>query len=217
MVWSLGLRGLQDYAYPNCLPDDAGPQGCGAIISAAVANQTRILTEVTGKKTDELDFKFNLWTEALRLYEKGLLKLPPQTRLVMSDSGAGFIHGNPETFAAADGVYYHVKMLNVGGGQITEFVPPSRIFEQMSKFIRSSYRASTTHPLTNLLTHPPTYTPPTFPSIHPPTHPPIHPSIHPCIHPSSSRQVVQWTCCGLARFSNRLVYVLVSTGGEGCC
>jgi hypothetical protein len=57
--------------------------------------------------------------EALGLYEKGLLKLPPQTSLMMSDSGAGFIHGNPDTFAAADGVYYHVQMLNGNGGQVS--------------------------------------------------------------------------------------------------
>ena len=40
----------------------------------------------------------------------------------MSDSGAGFIHGDAATFAHADGVYYHVQMLNGAGGQITEFV-----------------------------------------------------------------------------------------------
>ena len=62
---------------------------------------------------------------AFQRYQKGLLKLPPQTSLVMSDEGAGFIRGDPETFANADGVYYHVQMLNGDGGQITEFVPPS--------------------------------------------------------------------------------------------
>ena len=38
-----------------------------------------------------LQFKFNLWVEALPLYEKGLLRLPPQTSLIMSDSGAGTV------------------------------------------------------------------------------------------------------------------------------
>jgi len=57
------------------------------------------------------------------------------TSIYRSDSGAGFIRGDAETFAHADGVYYHVQMLNGDGGQITEFVPPSRIFEQLSHFL----------------------------------------------------------------------------------
>eukprot|EP00039_Didymoeca_costata_P025343 m.13034 g.13034 ORF g.13034 m.13034 type:complete len:885 (+) comp4775_c0_seq1:181-2835(+) len=136
MIWSIGLRGLNDYAYPNCLPDDAGPMGCGTIISQAVANQTALLVNITGVPIEKLSFKFNLWSEALAMYQKGLLKLPPQTKLIVSDSGAGFIRGDDETFAHADGVYYHVQMLDGHGGQITEFVPPSRIFEQLSFFKR---------------------------------------------------------------------------------
>ena len=100
MIWSLGLRGLNDYAYPGC----NGPADCGAVISEAVSNQTALLQEVLGKDVRDLDFKFNLWVEALPLYEKGLLQLPPQTSLVMSDSGAGYIRGDADTFAHADGV-----------------------------------------------------------------------------------------------------------------
>ena len=101
MIWSLGLRGLNDYAYPGC----DGPADCGAVISEAVSNQTALLQEVLGKDVSDLKFKFNLWVEALPLYEKGLLQLPPQTSLVMSDEGAGFIRGDADTFAHADGVY----------------------------------------------------------------------------------------------------------------
>jgi hypothetical protein len=61
---------------------------------------------VAGTPVEQLDFKFNLWVEALPLYQKGLLKLPPQTSLIMSDSGAGFIQGDAETFAHADGVLF---------------------------------------------------------------------------------------------------------------
>ena len=86
-IWSLGLRGLNDYAYPGC----EGPADCGSVISEAVGNQTQLLQEVLGKDVSELDFKFNLWVEALGMYEKGDLHLPEQTSLVMSDSGAGFI------------------------------------------------------------------------------------------------------------------------------
>ena len=145
MIWSVGLRGLNDYAYPNCISrgeGSDGPMGCGEIISQAVGNQTQLLSAATGKDISELDFKFNLWVEALPLYQSGQLKLPPQTSLVMSDSGAGYIHGNAATYAAADGVYYHVQMLNGAGGQLTEFVPPSRIFEQLSSFVRQARSTS---------------------------------------------------------------------------
>ena len=50
MIWSVGLRGLNDYAYPNCKETDPGPQGCGEIISQAVANQTQLLVEATGTR-----------------------------------------------------------------------------------------------------------------------------------------------------------------------
>lgn len=39
--------------------------GCGEIISQAIGNQTALLSEITGKSIADLDFKFNLWTEAL--------------------------------------------------------------------------------------------------------------------------------------------------------
>jgi len=147
MIWSVGLRGLNDYAYPNCISRGTPAQlnssmGCGNIISEAVGNQTQLLAAALGKPIDELHFKFNLWVEALPLYEKGLLKLPKHTSLVMSDSGAGFIRGNDDVFANADGVYYHVQMLNGNGGQLTEFVPPSRIFEQLSAFVRKARSTS---------------------------------------------------------------------------
>ena len=137
-IWSLGLRGLNDYAYPGC----EGPADCGAVISEAVGNQTQLLQEVLGKDVSELDFKFNLWVEALGMYEKGDLHLPEQTSLVLSDSGAGFIRGDADTFAHADGVYYHVQMLNGAGGQLSEFVPPSRIFDQLSSFARQARSTS---------------------------------------------------------------------------
>ena len=38
MIWSVGLRGLNDYAYPNCKEEDPGPTGCGAVISEASYN-----------------------------------------------------------------------------------------------------------------------------------------------------------------------------------
>jgi hypothetical protein len=57
MIWSVGLRGLNDYAYPNCITTDPGPMGCGAIISQAVGNQTKLLEAATGKNESELDFK----------------------------------------------------------------------------------------------------------------------------------------------------------------
>jgi hypothetical protein len=64
-IWSVGLRGLNDYAYPNCKENDPGPTGCGEIISQAIENQTQLLMAATGKSLEQLDFKFNLWTEAL--------------------------------------------------------------------------------------------------------------------------------------------------------
>lgn len=36
----------------------------------------------------------------------------------------------------------HVQMLNGAGGQLTEFVPPSRIFEQLSNFAEKARSTS---------------------------------------------------------------------------
>jgi hypothetical protein len=38
--------------------------------------------------------------------------------------------------------YYHVQMLNGDGGQLTEFVPPSRIFQEISSFCRQARSTS---------------------------------------------------------------------------
>ena len=57
MIWSVGLRGLNDYAYPNCVQDSAGADGCGEIISQAVANQTALLVELTGTPVEDLQVR----------------------------------------------------------------------------------------------------------------------------------------------------------------
>lgn len=46
------------------------------------------------------------------------------TSIYRSDSGAGFIRGDAETFAHADGVYYHVQMLN-GASSNPHYTPPA--------------------------------------------------------------------------------------------
>jgi hypothetical protein len=90
VVWSVGLRGLNDYAYP-C----PNPQQCGRVLSEAMANQTAWIRAVQPNAT----IITYMWDEALQYLEDGYLTIPAGVQIVFTDAGAGFIRGDPAVFA----------------------------------------------------------------------------------------------------------------------
>ena len=91
VMWSVGLRGLNDYAYPcESLSD------CGRQITEAIGNQTQWVTEVQGP--DALIIAY-MWQEALDLMEAGYLTLPPQAMMIFTDEESGYIRFDPSDAA----------------------------------------------------------------------------------------------------------------------
>lgn len=85
VLWSVGLRGLNDYAYP-C----DGPVDCGAQISAALSNQTAWIQAAQPGAPMVLF----LWQELLDLLATGDLIVPAGVSVIFTDAGAGFIETN---------------------------------------------------------------------------------------------------------------------------
>lgn len=159
VIWSLGLRGLNDYDYP-C----ASPRVCGQLISEAMGNQSQWVDEIAGPGQTKILY---LWDELFELLTDGFLTLPAGVQIVVTDSGAGFINVNSNVSQYAHGVYYHTvssfpncgsrsssarslrpllttlprppqAMYNGGANQLGEMVPADRIFTQFARFFNYS-------------------------------------------------------------------------------
>jgi len=100
VVWSTGLRGLNDGSYGAC----SGNQDCGRQISEVLSNQTAWLAEFGQANATRVLY---LWDELLPLITQGDLLVPPGTEIIFADAGAGFIEVNSDVSQYADGVYYH--------------------------------------------------------------------------------------------------------------
>ena len=137
VVWSTGLRGLNDYPYPCTL----GPTRCGAQISQAIGNQTQWVRAAQGQQAQLVLY---MWDELLELLEGGHLTLPEGVQVVFTDAGEGYMpptNGNWSKYCA--GVYYHTAMYTGyarthGTNQLSELVPVDRIFAELGRAANAS-------------------------------------------------------------------------------
>jgi len=141
IIWSVGLRGLNDYDYPNC----ASPRDCGEIISEVVGNQSAWIDEIAGPGQRKVVY---LWQELLGYLEAGYLTLPPGVQIIFTDSGAGYINSDPDVTHYSTGAYYHTAMYNGNANQLGEMVPLDRMFSQFRAFI--NYSTTTDYAIDNL-------------------------------------------------------------------
>lgn len=65
MIWTVGLRGLWDYAM---CPKDMSDATCGELVSGAVANQTAWIRAAEGHDAKIITY---LWSELLALFKSG--------------------------------------------------------------------------------------------------------------------------------------------------
>ena len=98
VMYSIGLRGLNDYSYPCSTPAD-----CGRQISEAMSNQTSWIRDVQPNST----IVAFLWQEALDYLTRGLLVIPEGVKIIFTDAGSGFIRVDTNWSTYCDGVYYH--------------------------------------------------------------------------------------------------------------
>ncbi|MBL9204229.1 MAG: glycosyl hydrolase 115 family protein [Opitutaceae bacterium] len=128
VIWQLGLRGIADR--PMWMADPATPQSDadrGALISAAMAAQVKILDEV-GAPAPRYQTA-TLWAEGSQLNEQKLLTLPKGTIVVFSDNSPGWkwqrdFFTTPRQPGYAYGVYYHHAL--IGSGPHLAQVPSPR-------------------------------------------------------------------------------------------
>lgn len=96
VLWSVGLRGLNDYPYPCSTPAE-----CGGLISAAMGNQTQWIRSAQPNATILL----YLWQEALSYLTDGYLIVPEGVTVVFTDSGQGYINVDSDWKKYCQGVY----------------------------------------------------------------------------------------------------------------
>ena len=128
IIWSLGLRGLNDYDYPCPTPTI-----CGQLISEVMGNQSQWIDEIAGPGQTKILY---LWDALFQLLSGGFLTLPKDVRILVTDAGAGFINvdANVSKVTTPQGVYYHTAMYNSNANQLSEMVPVDRIFAQFARY-----------------------------------------------------------------------------------
>eukprot|EP01083_Nonionella_stella_P012053 34228_1 len=124
VIWSVGYRGLWDYAAPcpNCTE-----QQKGHMVSQVIANMTEWLP------VDSKMMTF-MWGEGIAQLSKGYLKIPSTVSIILTDNGNGFINDVDQYGNIAEGIYIHTAMYNGQSNQLTEMTSPVRFGQQIGKF-----------------------------------------------------------------------------------
>lgn len=133
MLWTVGYRGKNDYPFWIDDPEYNTTVERGALISQAMATQVGIVRKASGAESPEM-FTY-LWSEMTGLYDAGVLTIPDGVTIVHADRGNGYVDpGDINLTKAGDGLYFHTAVQP--GKQVTECVPPSRIFDTLGEFVR---------------------------------------------------------------------------------
>jgi len=132
VVWTVGYRGKHDRPFWTDEPELNTPAARGAVITAAIAKQVELIRQADPQAM----IIANLWMEGAEMMQAGHLKLPAGVVQVWPDDGTGLIRDNG-TVQAGQGVYFHTAMLNNSANQLSEMVPPSRIYGEIGRFARA--------------------------------------------------------------------------------
>jgi hypothetical protein len=122
-VWTIGYRGLNDYAFWIDEPKFNTTATRCALISEAMAKQAAIVRKTPGREGDRC--VTYLWSEMLDLFLSGELVLPPNTTRVFADQGGSGTF-DPRVYpllSEGDGAYYHVQVFRNPAPR-PPFLPP---------------------------------------------------------------------------------------------
>lgn len=138
IVWNIGYRGKDDRAFWTEEPEFDTPEKRGAVITSALAKQAEIIREVDPSGM----IMINLWGEGSALYHEGHLKLPEGVVLVWADEGSGIPLDKDKKTGAymvkeGQGLYIHTAMLSGWHNQMSELVPPERIYREVGRFVQA--------------------------------------------------------------------------------
>lgn len=130
IMWSVGLRGLNDISYRACDSDEQ----CGALITQAMANQTAWIRALDPNAT----IVTYMWQENLGYLTQGYLQIPEGVKVLFTDAGVGYIRVDANFSTLADGVYYHTMMYDGSGNQLSESIPLDRIIAQFKTVLANA-------------------------------------------------------------------------------
>ena len=132
VVWTVGFRGKNDEPFWKVEPGFDTPEARGGLISRAIAKQVEMIRKVQ----PDASIMTNLWWEGATLYSQGFIKIPAGVTKVWPDNGAGMLRDSGKV-EAGDGLYYHTMMFDGMANQLSEFIPPLRIYQEIGRFIRA--------------------------------------------------------------------------------
>lgn len=130
VIWQLGLRGRGDRpVWYGCQQIPDTDEARGALISNAIHRQLELIHQVCG--TSPIYSTTTLWMEGMPLYEAGVLDIPQETIIVMSDFGPdqsfpASYEQLPRLAGHAYGVYYHLAFWGCGP-HLVQGNPPDKI------------------------------------------------------------------------------------------
>ena len=130
VVWTVGYRGKHDRPFWVDEPGLNTSQARGEVITKAIAKQVELIREADPHAA----IIANLWMEGAGMMHAGYLKLPDDVIQVWPDDmGNGFITDNGKV-APGQGVYYHTAMYTASRNQLSEMIPPGRIYGELGRF-----------------------------------------------------------------------------------
>ena len=132
VVWTVGYRGKHDRPFWTDEPELNTPEARGAVITQAIAKQVELIRAADPHAM----IIANLWMEGAEMMHAGHLKLPAGVVQVWPDDGTGMIRDNGAV-QAGQGIYFHTAMLNSSANQLSELVPPGRIYSEIGRFVRA--------------------------------------------------------------------------------
>lgn len=132
VIWTVGYRGKHDYPFWKDEPSIVTSEDRGAVITRAIARQVQMIRLAQ----PDAPIIANMWDEGADLYRQGLIQLPPGVTLVWPDDGTGLIRDKREA-RQGQGIYYHTAMFMWWFNQLSEMVPPSRIYQELGRFAQA--------------------------------------------------------------------------------
>ncbi len=133
VVWTVGYRGKHDRPFWVDEPGLNTSEARGAAITKAIAKQVELIRAADPHAM----IIANLWMEGAGMMHAGFLKLPEGVVQVWPDDmGNGLITDNGRVIAG-QGVYYHTAMYTASRNQLSEMIPPGRIYGELGRFARA--------------------------------------------------------------------------------
>lgn len=132
-VYTLALRGLHDKA----MSGSSDMRERAVTLGKALADQRRILTDVTGTPGNEIPQAFTPYKEVLDVYNEGL-ELPDDVTIIWSDDNYGYMKrlssAREQKRSGRAGVYYHASYLGKPHDNLwMNTTPPALMYEELRK------------------------------------------------------------------------------------